>query len=150
MKPIHLALRHATLIVRHDLREVDTVFRDGAVQGAQRQFSAEDRQTARDLGYAGNDAGVMRSLVCHELAHTLVSEWLWDRPSEVLRHYCSAEYCPYWQRLYVESIVLGMERYLNTGEVGDALRPFWFRLEAWRKEAAGWLEIAMHAQERAA
>jgi hypothetical protein len=120
---IVLPLTHAELHVDPVRREVDTVFRDGLVQGAQRQFSAEDIATAAELGYEPTEAGVWRSLVAHELYHSLISERLWQRPSEVLRHYCAGEHCPYYRRLYVEAIVLAYERLLNTGEVTEALEP---------------------------
>jgi hypothetical protein len=140
---IVLPLTHAELHVDPVRREVDTVFRDGLVQGAQRQFSAEDIATAAELGYEPTEAGVWRSLVAHELDHSLISEWLWDQPSEVLRHYCAGEHCPYYQRLYVEGMVLALERYVQTGEVGDALIDIpaddrrW-----WRREASILLTIA--------
>jgi hypothetical protein len=118
---ICLSLTHADLYIHPDRREVDTVFRDGKVQGAQRSFSAEDTAVAAELGYEASAEGVFSSLVCHELMHSLVSEWLWNRPSEVLRHYCAAEPCPYYRRIYVEAIVLAWERLLQTDEMSEAL-----------------------------
>lgn len=146
-----LKLRHATLIVDHDRREVDTVFHDGKVQGAQRQFGAEDIKTVRELGYSADADGVWRSLIAHEVLHTLVSQWLWDRPSEVLRHYCAGEPCPVHTRYYVEALVLAFEHLLVTGEITAALLHLpALQVRRWREQAARVLAVAHGLKDAAA
>lgn len=135
-----LRLKHATLHVHHEAREVDTTFHDGKTQGAQRTFSDADIDVAKDLGYEASERGVWRALITHELLHSLVSEWLWDRPSEVLRHYCAGEPCPVHRRYYVEAIVMAFERLQQTGEITEAVAHLPAKsLRTWRVQLAGLL-----------
>lgn len=139
---VWLRLRHATIVVDHERREVDTQFHDGKVQGAQRAFSQDDIATVRELGYEASEQGVWQSLIAHELLHSLVSDWLWNRPSEVLRHYCAGEPCPVHTRYYVEAIVLAFERLQQTGEFSAALHHLpMHSMPAWRRQLAGLLRL---------
>lgn len=125
-------------IFRVHPNRVETVFPDGKIAHATRGDTPENRETAVDLGYTDGPEGVARALVWHEALHSILSDLIWQRASRVLLHFAGAVHVPYYERVYEESVVLGFERSLNTGEVGPALQGFpRTSLDVWRSHARG-------------
>ena len=114
--------RDVFLEVHADRREVTTLYRDG-VQAAQRPDTPENRAQAAEQGYRGGEA-VWRSLVHHEALHTLTARAIYGRESRVLRHECGVEPATYAERLHEESVVLALQRWMNTRDVLPALGPY--------------------------
>lgn len=98
-------------------RSVRTTFSDGLYAGAIRDESDPvNIIQAQSEGYTGESI-VWKSLVDHELLHSIVAEILFDRPSVVLRTEAGcASFWPLWERYEEEMLVLGMQIYLNSGE----------------------------------
>ena len=132
-EPLEIPLRYATLRIWPSTRYVDTIWPDGKTCGATRGDNAGNRQEAADQGYIGQDA-VWRSLVEHELAHNLVSEWILGLPSPTLRHEAGAERAPYWLRLQEEAWALAFQIYANTGKAQPPLHPYGVFLRRWYQE----------------
>ena len=132
-EPIEIPLRYATLRIWPSTRYVDTIWPDGKTCGATREDNADNRQEAADQGYTGPDA-VWRSLVEHELAHNLVSDWILGQRSPTLRFEAGGEPAPYWLRLQEEAWALSFQLYANTGRVTAPLHPFQTQLRRWRDE----------------
>ena len=83
------------------------------------------REAREGQGYTGPDA-VWRSLVDHELLHSLVAEVVFDRPSVVLRGEAGdPSFIPAWEKYEEEMLVLGMQIYLNSGECETIRRLPW-------------------------
>lgn len=81
------------------------------------------------MGYTGQDA-VWRSLVEHELAHTIVAEIVLREPSPTLRHEAGLAVVPLAVRWWEESLALSLQHYANTGR---AWRPIQgYLLAPWR------------------
>ncbi len=98
-------------------RSVRTVFFDGLSCGGMRDENdpSNIREAREGQGYVGPDA-VWRSLVEHELLHSLVSEILFDRWSLVLRSEAGDEtFISALDKYEEEAIVLACQRYSNTG-----------------------------------
>jgi hypothetical protein len=102
----------------HGDRSVRTVFFDGLSCGGMRDIHdpSNIREAREGQGYTGPDA-VWRSLVEHELLHSLVSEILFDRWSLVLRSEAGDEtFVSALDKYEEEAIVLACQRYANTGK----------------------------------
>jgi hypothetical protein len=127
--------------------EVVTIFADGHKAEATRDVTTNDnRRTAAELGYTESADGVAAALLAHELCHSLLSHWMYERQSRVLRHEANADYVPYHERVYEESIVLAFERYLNTGTDSGPLEHVAARkLGLWRGRARDWIARAKEA-----
>lgn len=97
-----------------DSRTVRTVFPDGISCYGTRDVTTENIREARSQGYKGTDADVVwRSLVEHELLHSLVAECLFSRPSLVLRTEGGGEFHPSWLRYEEEMLVISWQAYVN-------------------------------------
>lgn len=131
MIPLRLVLPHCVFWSHWENRIVETVFPDGKACAGTREESQTNLDEARDQGYTGPDA-VWRSLVEHELGHSLVSLWMWDSPSPTLRHEAGGERCDYGTRLFEESLVIGFQTWQNTGQIPRALEHLAERLPRWR------------------
>lgn len=103
-----------------EARQVRTIYPDGRSMAATREDTPENRAEAADQGYTGEDA-VWRSLVAHELLHTLATRALLGRESLVLRHESGAERNRYALRLHEEAVVISLQRLLMTGEADPVL-----------------------------
>ena len=132
-EPIEIPLRYATLRIWPSTRYVDTLWPDGKTCGAQREDNADNRQEAADQGYTGPDA-VWRSLVEHELAHNLVSDWILGCASPTLRFEACGEHAPYWLRLQEEAWALAFQIYANTGKAQPPLHGFYTMVSRWLEQ----------------
>ena len=123
-----------------------TVYADGYRAHAERPDTPENRAEAADQGYRG-DGAVRRSLVEHELLHSLVSRNLLGCESRVLRHEAGAEPCRYALRLYEEALTISAQRWMNTGCVDPVLLPYVHALPVIQAQlhAALWPNIARAA-----
>jgi hypothetical protein len=121
---------------------VATVFPDGRTALATREESEQNRQEAEAQGYSGREA-CWRSLVEHELLHSLVAEHLHGSDSLVLRTESGGGFTPTWLRYEEEMLALALQRYLQTGEASPSLARY-PELRAlplrWRNEIAPRLE----------
>lgn len=82
---ISIPLKYCTYEIWSESRSVRTVFPDGLSCGGMRDESDPvNIKEAEAEGYIGADS-VWRSLVEHELLHSIICEVLFDRPSNVLR-----------------------------------------------------------------
>jgi hypothetical protein len=99
-----LSLTHCEVSIDDTNRIVVTKFSDGKECLATRQDSDENRREAEDEGYEPTADGVWQCLVTHEVCHSLVSEWLWQKPSPTLRHVAGGERCEYGKQLYEEAL----------------------------------------------
>lgn len=97
---------------------VETLFEDGYIASAHREFNDVNIAQAIEQGYAATKEGLYASLAEHEALHTIVARWLYsDRNSLVLLQSAGCEvYLPHWKQLHEESVVLGLQVYLNTHE----------------------------------
>lgn len=112
---------------------LETIFRDGAKCGATRSQEMYNLDYARYLGYST----VRDALREHELLHTACSEWLGFPYSPTLwavAHSFGPGCASYDEMLAEEAIVLQLQRYMNTGEVGVALNPYRLLAPGWRDE----------------
>lgn len=112
--------RACTLRVFPETRYVETVFRDGTKAPATRECELNNLSYAKHLGYPD----CWTAVVTHEAAHTLVSERMGRLHSPTLwavAHGYEPGTAPYEARLYEEALILAIERYANTGEVGAVL-----------------------------
>lgn len=128
---MHVYLMHATVLIDPVAGLVETRFPDGVAVVAVRPDTDQNRQEAADQGYPASAAGVFESLWQHELLHSLVAEWLWNKPSPTLRHVGGGTPVPYGKQLYEEAVVIAFQRYLTTRDVWDVLEPFRDRLDHW-------------------
>jgi hypothetical protein len=126
-----LRLTHCEVLIDPGTRMVSTRFRDGLECVATRTDSDENRREAEDEGYIGEDQ-VWRCLQDHELCHSLISEWLWQRPSPTLRHVAGGERCEYGKQLYEEALTIAFQRFLNTQQIWPALGQYAEQLTRWR------------------
>jgi hypothetical protein len=112
---VSIRLEYCTYEVWPDSRSVRTVFPDGLSCGGMRD--EKDPQNIREAhegqGYTGADA-VWKSLVDHELLHSLVAEVVFDRPSVVLRAEAGdAAFVPAWEKHEEEAVVLAFQYWFN-------------------------------------
>lgn len=135
MTAYRLRLPFSEVLVDEANRIVETRFRDGRSGIGMREDSQVNRDEAADQGYAGDDM-VWQSLLHHEILHSLISLWLWDKPSPTLRHEARAARVPYGIRLGEEAIVLAMQHYLMTGQVWPILDTYRERLPRWANRFA--------------
>ena len=123
MNTIHW-FRHCTVIEYPEGEEnglLITVFKDGKFCDATRPNEMRDTDYARHLGYST----VRDALREHELAHVYLMEEILDRASPTLYTVAGGTgdgAAPYEGQLWEESVVLAFQRYINTGEVAEALR----------------------------
>lgn len=129
---LRLILPHSEVLVYPDQQYIATKFPDGSECGALREDTDENRREAADQGYTGSDA-VWRSLADHELGHSLVSLWLWDRASPTLQHEAGAQRVPYGMRLGEEAIVIAFQRWMNKGDVWPILTHYREQLPRWKQ-----------------
>jgi len=93
---------------------VCTFFPDGIFCYGSREVNDQNIREARSQGYKGNDSlAVWRSLVEHELLHSLVAECIFDRPSLVLRTEGGGEFHPSWLRYEEEMLAISWQAFTN-------------------------------------
>lgn len=92
---------------------VSTIFPFGAVVSGTRENNQQNITEAESQGYTGENI-VWRSLLHHELLHSLVAEILFDQPSKVLETEAGVRFHPSWERYEEEAIVLALQHKLNT------------------------------------
>jgi hypothetical protein len=83
---------------------------------------------ANSQGYTGSDC-VWRSLVEHELLHSLVAEYLFNQPSRVMLAESGVQFTPTWERYEEEALVVAAQRYYNTKTFPKVLTvyQYWFQ-----------------------
>lgn len=109
-------------IYAYDYR-VKTVFPNGYYcDGFRDKDDWRNVREAESQGYTG-DKAVWRSLVEHELLHSLVSQYLFDRPSRVMLTESGAEFTPLWERYEEEALSLALQRYFNTRDIDTETVP---------------------------
>jgi hypothetical protein len=120
-------LKYSTVTISLSSRSVTTSFSCGHFSTATRPCTTENEREARSEGYEGNDPAILvwRSLVEHELLHSLVAEVLFDRPSCVLETEAGVHVHPLWERYEEEMLVLSYQYLLNTEQLTDQLKRFW-------------------------
>lgn len=114
--------RFSTFEVDPVLCQVRTIFPDGLVTYGLRNLSnAQNVREARAQGYTDllDSNAVWRSLVYHELLHSIVAECLWNSPSRVLRTEAGGEFVPSWLRYEEEMIALAIQAWLNHIKSGN-------------------------------
>jgi len=101
-------------------RAVVTKFEGGCEAWADRDLrDAQNVREALSQGYAGEpEAVVWRSLVEHELLHSVVAETLWRTRSRVLSTEAGVGCVPSWLRYEEEAIVIAFQAYTNGIENG--------------------------------
>ncbi len=125
-------LRFCDVIADESAGTVVTRFHaDGVESVGTREASESNLKDAADLGY-GDD--VWRSLIDHEVLHSLYAEWTNGCESKVLRFCAGVADVPYYERIYEEAIVLALQCSLRTGKTLPALvrEP---ALYSWRQRA---------------
>lgn len=136
-----LDLRYARYEIWAERKTVATVFPDGHACFGTREDNPQNRREAEAQGYSGPLA-VWRSLVEHELLHSLVAEIIFDRPSVVMLTESGAGFTPTWLRYEEEMLALSLQRLFNTGEIPDPLKRYGLRglPEIWNLTYAPLLE----------
>lgn len=125
-----IQLKYCTFVVYLDLKCVQTAFSDGFnCTGARfnctgsRDVTPENVKEAESQGYLGLDEEkVWQSLVDHELLHSLVSEYIYDRESLVLLTESGKLFSCSWRRYEEEAIVLAFQFYFNGGPTPKILQ----------------------------
>jgi len=85
----------------------------------ERENNGQNVREAISQGYKGEpDAIIWRSLVEHELLHSVVAEMLWGTRSRVLSTEAGLSFVPSWLRYEEEAIALAFQAWLN-GTLGD-------------------------------
>lgn len=120
---ISIHLKYCTFEVWPERRFVSTIFPNGAVVSGTRENNQQNITEAESQGYTGENI-VWRSLVHHELLHSLVAEVLFDQPSKVLETEAGVRFHPSWERYEEEAIVLAFQFNVNTGNYPRILDPF--------------------------
>lgn len=106
-------LKYCRYEIHHTPREVRTIFPNGRIAvGSRDESSPSNIRQAQSEGYSGPNC-VWRSLVEHELLHSLVAEALFDRPSVVLQVESGGEFTPLWERYEEECLVLCIQYWSN-------------------------------------
>jgi len=127
-KPCVVRLKWATVLIHEPERWVRTeLYSPCGFRGrclGTREPNEQNLREARDQGYAGDDPA-WRSLIDHEVLHSLLGERLFDGCSPALLTAAGIDPPqPYFLRLYEESIALACQLWLNTGCVEAPLEPF--------------------------
>lgn len=137
-----LDLRFARYEIWPGERIVCTTFPDGKACCGTRAETLENIREAEAQGYTGPLA-VWRSLVEHELLHSLVAEIIFNRPSQVLRTEAGGEFAPLWSRFEEETIALALQRHFQAGDFPDPLRLYKVvpLIDAWVREYAPKLAV---------
>lgn len=112
---ITIPLRYAVYEVWPDTRTVRTRFHDGrSACGTRDPADPQNLAEAESQGYHHAAEPVWRSLVEHELLHSVVPEALFDRWSTVLRTESGGDFYPSWQRYEEEALCLAYQTFFNT------------------------------------
>lgn len=113
---ISIPLKYCTYEIWPESRSVRTVFPDGLSCGGMRdENDPVNIQEAEEEGYTGKDS-VWRSLVEHELLHSIICEVLFNRPSNVLRSEAGdVTFYSARQKYEEEVLVLSFQEWLNEG-----------------------------------
>jgi hypothetical protein len=142
-----LKLAHATVEIDHEARKVTTRLPGGLSCPAVRDDTPENRhQAVVEQGYPDGPDACWHSLVDHEILHSLLSDLVYAGPSPTLVHEAGGEGAPLHLRYHEEATCLAFQRYLNTGEVHEALSGYYEHLRAWRlafaltRQRVCWLE----------
>lgn len=104
-------------------RLVSTTFPDGRACVGSRDDNDQNKREAESQGYAGENA-VWRSLVEHELLHSLVAEHLFRTESRVLHVESGGGFIPTWERYEEEMLCLALQYYLQTGDKPECLQRY--------------------------
>jgi len=120
---LSLALKFAIYEIDSAAREVRTLFPDGITCYGTRDVTPANVREARSQGYKGSDEqAVWRSLVEHELLHSLVAECIFDYPSLVLRTEGGGELYPSWLRYEEEMLAISWQAFSNGLGHGPLIR----------------------------
>lgn len=111
-----------TFVIDPAQRRCETRYPDGFSMAATRDDTPDNRTEAADQGYPATADGVWRSLLEHEIGHSLAGRILFGTESVVLRHESGAERHRYAKRLHEEAWVISAQRLANTGEMDAVLR----------------------------
>jgi len=120
---VTIKLKYADLEIDPLARRVCTRFSDGISCYGTRDITPANVREARSQGYEGSDDLVVwRSLVEHELLHSLVAECIFDQPSLVLRTEGGGEFYPSWLRYEEEMLAIGWQAFSNGLGYGPLMR----------------------------
>lgn len=118
-----IKLKYVNFEINPSAREVRTIFPDGITCCGTRDVTPANVREARSQGYEGSDELVVwRSLVEHELLHSLVAECIFDRHSLVLRTEGGGEFYPSWLRYEEEMLAIGWQAFSNGLGYGPLMR----------------------------
>lgn len=120
---ISIDLKYCRCEVWPEQKLVSTVFPCGAIVSGTREENQQNIIEAESQGYKGENI-VWRSLVDHELLHSLVAEILFDQPSKVLETEAGIRFHPSWERYEEEAIVLASQRHMNVNDYPRILYQF--------------------------
>ena len=115
---LSLELRFCRFQIFAPARMVVTEFPDGRSCIGTREDNYQNRREAESQGYTGEDA-VWRSLVEHELLHSLVAEMIFGHPSLVLTTESGGEFTPSWLRYEEEMIVLSLQAKIHNSHLSS-------------------------------
>lgn len=93
-----------------------TTYIDNGKIPATREPNYDNMLQASELGYDRTPEGCWKSLIDHETLHVLAAGQFFGMESPVMVHESEIERTPYDLRLFEESLVLALQRLLNTCE----------------------------------
>lgn len=114
-----IELAHGSLLVAADVRRVHVIV-DGVYRApATRDPTPENVSQAEEQGYIGDAASICwASVVDHELLHMTLAEIVLGGPSPTIQFEAGVPGAvPLYNRLYEESLVIALQRRINTGEM---------------------------------
>jgi len=129
---------------------VTTTYPTGHTCTGSREVNEQNIKEARSQGYKGSDEYVVdKSLIEHELLHSLIAETFFDRVSYVMATESGLEYYPTWDRYLEEAMVLGFQSWANTFTWNRAVDALEFYSTEWsvHKFQAKWSEMQKEIED---
>lgn len=136
-----IVLKYVHIEIWSEQKCVATVFNNTAhTCVGSRDDTQQNREEAARQGYSADANGVWRSLVEHEILHSLVAEVMFDRESRVALAESGKEITPTWERYEEEAIVLSLQYLINTNLITSTLnRVVCIENHCINKPKDGWL-----------
>lgn len=118
-------LKYVRVEIWSEQKCVATVFNDTAhTCVGSRDDSQQNRDEASRQGYTADEKGVWKSLVEHEILHSLVAEVMSNMESRVALAESGKQITPTWERYEEEAIVLSIQYLINTNQITSTLDRF--------------------------
>lgn len=144
-EPYETWLGRCTVRVWGSTRYLETVFPDGTKVSAAPDFE-RDGPTAERLGYGGDEAGIVKLWLHHDVGHTFIAQKVGCKWSPTLYAVAHGEAEDILQFVeHEERVVMAFQQYLNGGPVPEGDHVDWAAL---KEEFEGLIREVMDGLER--